>query len=68
MENTCTRNDTPFGSCLLSNCDQTPAMLLVILSQDTLVDLKKDIAAVIARMKAAKSEVMKRQMDLLKER
>ena len=32
------------------------------------VDLKEDIAAVIARMKAAKSEVMKRQTDLLKER
>ena len=32
------------------------------------VDLKEDIALVIARMKAAKPEVMKRQMDLLKER
>ncbi|MEP6936138.1 MAG: cytochrome B6, partial [Nitrospirota bacterium] len=32
------------------------------------VDLKEDLAVVIARMKAAKSEVMKRQMDLLKER
>ena len=32
------------------------------------VDLKEDIAAVIARMTAAKPEVMKRQMDLLKER
>ena len=32
------------------------------------VDLKEDIAVVIARMKAAKPEVMKRQMDLLKER
>lgn len=32
------------------------------------VDLKEDLAAVIARMKAAKPEVMKRQMDLLKER
>ena len=32
------------------------------------VDLKEDIAAVIARMKAAKSEVMKRQMNLLNER
>ena len=32
------------------------------------VDLKEDIAAVIARMKAAKPEIMKRQMDLLKER
>jgi cytochrome c peroxidase len=32
------------------------------------VDLKEDIAAVIARMNAAKPEVMKRQMELLKER
>ena len=32
------------------------------------VDLKEDVAVVIARMKAAKPEVMKRQMDLLKER
>ena len=32
------------------------------------VDLKEDIAVVIARMKAAKPEIMKRQMDLLKER
>ncbi|MBK5281510.1 MAG: hypothetical protein JJE16_05425 [Nitrospiraceae bacterium] len=32
------------------------------------VDLREDIAVVIARMKAAKPEVMKRQMDLLKER
>ena len=32
------------------------------------VDLKEDIAVVITRMKAAKPEVMKRQMDLLKER
>ena len=29
------------------------------------VDLKEDIAVVITRMKAAKSEIMKRQMDLL---
>ena len=32
------------------------------------VDLKEDVADVIARMKAAKPEVMRRQMDLLKER
>lgn len=32
------------------------------------VDLKEDIAVVITRMKGAKPEVMKRQMDLLKER
>ena len=32
------------------------------------VDLKEDFAAVMARMKAAKPQVMKRQMDLLKER
>ena len=32
------------------------------------VDLKEDFAVVMARMKAAKPEVMKRQMDLLKER
>ncbi|HSQ50260.1 MAG TPA: hypothetical protein VLL94_03225 [Nitrospiraceae bacterium] len=32
------------------------------------VDLKEDIAIVIARMNAAKPAVMKRQMDLLKER
>ncbi|HEX7093435.1 MAG TPA: hypothetical protein VF205_07160 [Nitrospiraceae bacterium] len=32
------------------------------------VDLKEDIGVVITRMKAAKPEVMKRQMDLLKER
>jgi len=32
------------------------------------VDLKEDFAGVMARMKAAKPEVMKRQMDLLKER
>jgi cytochrome c peroxidase len=32
------------------------------------VDLKEDFAAVMARMKAAKPEVMKRQMDVLKER
>ncbi len=32
------------------------------------VDLKEDVAVVIARMKAAKLAVMKRQMDLLKER
>jgi len=32
------------------------------------VDLKEDFALVMARMKAAKPEVMKRQMDLLKER
>ena len=32
------------------------------------VDLKEDLADVIARMKAAKPEVMKRQMELLKER
>jgi cytochrome c peroxidase len=32
------------------------------------VDLKEDVADVIVRMKAAKPEVMKRQMDLLKER
>jgi cytochrome c peroxidase len=32
------------------------------------VDLKEDVAVVIARMKAAKPAVMKRQMDLLKER
>lgn len=32
------------------------------------VDLKEDIAAVITRMNAAKPGVMKRQMDLLKER
>jgi hypothetical protein len=32
------------------------------------VDLKEDLADVIARMNAAKPEVMKRQMDLLKER
>lgn len=32
------------------------------------VDLKEDIAVVMARMKAAKPEVMKRQMDLLKDR
>jgi cytochrome c peroxidase len=32
------------------------------------VDLKEDITAVIARMKAAKPAVMKRQMDLLKDR
>ena len=32
------------------------------------VDLKEDIAVVMARMKAAKPEIMKRQMDLLKER
>lgn len=34
----------------------------------TLLLISRSIAAVIARMKAAKSEVMKRQMDLLKER
>ncbi len=32
------------------------------------VDLKEDVAVVIARMNAAKPEVMKRQMELLKER
>ena len=32
------------------------------------VDLKEDVAEVIARMTGAKPEVMKRQMDLLKER
>jgi cytochrome c peroxidase len=32
------------------------------------VDLKEDIADVIVRMKAAKSEVLKRQMDVLKQR
>jgi len=32
------------------------------------VDLKEDMAAVITRMKAAKSGIMKRQMDVLKER
>jgi cytochrome c peroxidase len=32
------------------------------------VDLKEDVAVVIARMKAAKPAVMKRQMDLLKAR
>ncbi len=32
------------------------------------VDIKEDFAAVLARMKAAKPEVMKRQMDLLNER
>ena len=32
------------------------------------VDLKEDFAGVMARMKAAKPEIMKRQMDLLKER
>jgi cytochrome c peroxidase len=32
------------------------------------VDLKEDFAGVMARMKAAKPEVMKRQMELLKER
>jgi cytochrome c peroxidase len=32
------------------------------------VDLKEDFAGVMARMRAAKPEVMKRQMDLLKER
>ncbi len=32
------------------------------------VDLKEDVAAVIARMNAAKPEIMKRQMDLLNER
>jgi len=32
------------------------------------VDLKEDMADVIVRMKAAKPEVMKRQMDLIKER
>jgi cytochrome c peroxidase len=32
------------------------------------VDLKEDFAAIMARMKAAKPEVMKRQMDLLTER
>jgi len=32
------------------------------------VDLKEDFAGVMARMEAAKPEVMKRQMDVLKER
>lgn len=32
------------------------------------VDLKEDFAVVMARMEAAKPEIMKRQMDLLKER
>lgn len=32
------------------------------------VDLKEDVTVVIARVKAAKPEVLKRQMDLLKER
>jgi cytochrome c peroxidase len=32
------------------------------------VDLKEDFAVVMARMKAAKPEIMKRQMELLKER
>jgi cytochrome c peroxidase len=32
------------------------------------VDLKEDFAAVMARMKAAKPDIMKRQMDLLSER
>ncbi|MEK6640946.1 MAG: hypothetical protein AABZ17_09780, partial [Nitrospirota bacterium] len=32
------------------------------------VDLKEHFAVVMARMKAAKPEIMKRQMDLLKER
>jgi cytochrome c peroxidase len=32
------------------------------------VDLKENFAVVMARMKAAKPEIMKRQMDLLKER
>lgn len=32
------------------------------------VDIKEDFAAILARMKAAKPEVMKRQMDLLHER
>jgi cytochrome c peroxidase len=32
------------------------------------VDLKEDFSAVMSRMKAAKPEIMKRQMDLLKER
>ena len=32
------------------------------------VDIKEDFATTMARMKAAKPEVMKRQMDLLKER
>ena len=32
------------------------------------VDLKEDIVVVIARMKTAKPEIMKRQLDLLKER
>jgi cytochrome c peroxidase len=32
------------------------------------VDIKEDFAAIMARMKAAKLEVMKRQMDLLNER
>ena len=32
------------------------------------VDLKEEFAGVMARMKAAKPEIMKRQMDLLKER
>src|SRR6185436_19975859 len=32
------------------------------------VDLKEDVADVVVRMKAAKSEVMKRQMELLDER
>jgi hypothetical protein len=32
------------------------------------VDLKEDFSAVMSRMKAAKPEIMKRQMDLLRER
>ena len=32
------------------------------------VDIKEDFATIMARMKAAKAEVMKRQMDFLNER
>ena len=32
------------------------------------VDIKEDFASIMARMKAAKSEIMKRHMDLLNER
>src|ERR1035437_8090744 len=32
------------------------------------VDIKEDFASIMARMKAAKPEIMKRQMDLLNER
>lgn len=45
-----TSNDTLFRSCLLSNCEQTPAMLLVIVRDEMMLGLPFTLIVVLGSL------------------